>query len=540
MQAPDDLVPRGLMKQLLGQAWRELRAFCALGGDATFIWPRWIILRAVGLVYVIIFCSTMAESQALLGPDGVAPVRNVFADLAKLYPNPVEAFLRAPSLFWISTSAGMITALEWLGLAAAVAVVLNLWPRLALSACWVIFLSFANSGPFFSITAPDPLLLEVALLCIPFAPPGLRPGLGTAAAPRPVAVLALRLLLLRIMVEAGLSKFIYGSAEWHNLTAMDFMYETAPFPTVLAYWDHQLPHVYHVLEIALTFVAEIPAPLVMIFGGRRWRWCAFGVWLVFQGGIELTNNFGWLQPSSIALAVILLDDQMLVGAFRRFRLRRLGEWLAARVAAVSARPVRPWARWGLRVAVGGQFLLAMFYYIVAPTRIPIERVPAVISQPLILLSAGFHCTNNFPLFGTIETARYEVEFVGTNDGGETWRSYDSRYQAQRTDRMPPFIAPWYPRLDALLENKLTTSSDPALYQAVAAHLLKRDPAVLEIFRRDPFADRPATMIRMQTYRLWFTDAATFRATGNYWRKAYQGEYAPMMYLNAQGEIVRTE
>ena len=48
------------------------------------------------------------------------------------------------------------------------------------------------------------------------------------------------------------------------------------------------------------------------------------------------------------------------------------------------------------------------------------------------------------------------------------------------------------------------------------------------------------MIRMQTYRLWFTDAATFRATGNYWRKAYQGEYAPMMYLNAQGEIVRTE
>ena len=231
---------------------------------------------------------------------------------------------------------------------------------------------------------------------------------------------------------------------------------------------------------------------------------------------------------------------MLVGAARRLRLRRLGDFIATRVAAVSARAVRPWALWGLRVAVGGQFLLALFYYIVAPTRIPIESVPAVISRPIILLSAGFHCTNNFPLFGTIETARYEVEFVGSNDGGETWRSYDSRYQAQRVDRMPPFIAPWYPRLDALLENKLTTSSDPALYQAVAAHLLRRDPAVLRIFRSDPFADRPATMIRMQTFRFSFTDAGTFHATGNYWRKEYQGEYAPMMYLDEHGEVVRTE
>lgn len=532
--------PRGIMERLPGNAWTKLREFGALAGDATFIWPRWIILRAVGLVYIMIFWSTMAESHALLDPDGIAPVRDVFAALAAQFPNPVEAFLRAPSLFWISTSSGMISALGWLGLAAAVAVVLNLWPRMSLFACWFIFLSFAVSGPFFSITAPDPLMLEMALLCIPFAPPGFRPGLGAQSAPRPIAVFSLRWMLLCIMVEAGLSKFIFGSAEWHSFTAMDYMYESAPFPTILAWWDHQMPHAYHVLEIGLTFVAEAVAPVLMVFGGRKSRWFAFWVWFVFQLGIELTNNFGWLNIASVALAVVLLDDQMLVDVVRRLRLRQLGDYLATRVTAVSARVVRPWPLWGLRVALGVHFLLTIFFYVVAPARIPLESVPTVISRPVILLFAGFRSANNFPLFGTIQKTRHVVEFLGSNDGGETWRSYDSRYQAQRVDRMGPFIAPWYPRLDAVLARDLATKSDPTIHQAVASHLLRRDPALLKIFARDPFPDRPPTMIRMPIYQLSFTDPKTLGATGHYWRKEYVGEYAPMMLLNERGEVLSNE
>lgn len=532
--------PSAIMQRLPQTAWTRLQEFCALGGDATFIWPRWIILRAVGLTYIMIFWSTLAESHALLGPDGIVPVRHVFASLAAQYPNPVEAFLRAPSLFWLSTSEGMINGLQWTGLAAAVAVVLNLWPRMSLFACWLIFLSFANSGPFFSITAPDPLMLEMALLCIPLAPPGFRPGLGEQAAPRPIAWFSLRWMLLCIMVEAGLSKFVYGSPEWRNFTAMDYMYESAPFPTILAYWDHQLPHIQHVLEILLTFVAEAVAPVVMIFGRRGSRWFAFAVWAVFQLGIQLTNNFGWLNLASIALAVVLLDDQMLVGLARRVRLRRLGDFLAARVTAVSALVIGPWPRWGLRVALGVHLLLTVFFYVVAPARIPLESVPTVISRPVILLFAGFRSANNFPLFGTIQTTRHEVEFLGSNDGGETWRSYDSRYQAQRVDRMGPFIAPWYPRLDAVLARDLATKGDPAIHQAVASHLLRRDPDLLKIFRRDPFPDRPPTMIRMPIYRLRFTDAQTLRATGHYWHKDYVGEYAPVMFLNERGEIVSNE
>ncbi len=528
------------MPRLLGRAWGEFKDFCAVGGTATYLWPRWIILRAVGLVYVLIFCGIIAESHALIGPDGIAPVRDILDSLAKQYPNPVEAFLRAPSLFWISTGPGMTGTLEWLGLAAAVAVVLNVWPRVAMAACWLLFLSFVALGHFFSETAPDPLMIEVAFLCIPLAPPGFFPGLGAKTPPRRIAVFALRWMLFRLMFEAGLSKFAFGNTLWTNLTVMDVMYETSPFPTVLGYWDFHLPHFWHLLEIALTFVAEIPAPLLMIFGGRRWRWFAFGVWAVFQLGIEVTNNFGWLNVAAIALCIVILDDGMLVDATRRLRLGMLAKFLAARVAVVSAPAVKPWARWGLRVALGTQFALAIFFYLVAPARISIESVPAAIAQPIVLLFGGWRSANAYPLFGSLKSVRDVVEFVGSNDGGETWRTYEYRYLAHREDRISPFIAPWYPRFEAILQNTMLVTTDSTLYQAVAAHLIRRDPAVLKLFKSDPFADRPAMMVRMVTSRLKFTDIRTHLATGNYWRKEYQGEYAPMMYASENGEIIGGE
>ena len=103
--------------------------------------------------------------------------------------------------------------------------------------------------------------------------------------------------------------------------------------------------------------------------------------------------------------------------------------------------------------------------------------------------------------------------------------------------MSPFIAPWYPRFEATLQNTMLISTEPALYQAVAAHLIRRDPPVLQLFRHDPFADRPATMVRMPVYQLTFTDYQTHRVTGHYWHQQYLGEYAPLMYLDEHGEIV---
>ncbi len=78
---------------------------------------------------------------------------------------------------------------------------------------------------------------------------------------------------------------------------------------------------------------------------------------------------------------------------------------------------------------------------------------------------------------------------------------------------------------------------PSIFPAVATHLLRHDPKVIGLFARDPFPDRQPLMIRMPVYLLNFTDFATYRRTGRFWRKEYEGDYAPMLYVDDSGQVV---
>jgi hypothetical protein len=535
--SPWNIAPRVIGEVWRRGIWRRVKDFSG-GGDATYLWPRWIVLRAVGLVYILIFAGITDEGQVLVGPRGLIPLGDFFTQLHRAFPLAIEAFIRAPSLFWAGTSAGMITVLAWGGLLAAVAVVLNLWSRMALFACWLIFLSFVAAWGVFSGSQVDQLMLETALLCIPFAPAGFRPGLGASSPPRPIAVFVMRWLLFRIMFESGLVKLITGDPHWRNFTAMDVMYETSPFPTILGYLDHQMSHGYHVFEIALTFAAEMVAPVLAVFGGRRGRWWAFGLWLAFQAGIQLTNNFGWLNTASIALGILLLDDQMLIAAAEKLGLRRVGDFLAARVTKQAAPAIARWRLYSLRAALWTHFSLT-FYFFGILFGLSADGLIGSVARPVVFLTEGFHSANPYTLYAGLLPARYGIEFDGSNDGGETWRTYDYWYQPQRLDRICPFIAPWYPRFEATLQIEATRSDPSPLYRLVAAHLLQRDPAVMGLFRKDPFPDRPPVIIRIPAYRLTFTDAAIRRSTGNFWHKEPVGEYETMMFLNQQGQVVAT-
>ena len=520
---------------LAAKAWRQLREFAGAAGDATFLWPRWLVLRAVGLVYLFIFGGIIREGQALVGPRGIAPLGEFFAKLHQTIPNPLEAFIRAPSLFWINQDAGMVTLLSWLGLAAAVALVLNLWPRMALFSCWAIFVSFVSTWRVFSPAQLDRLMLETALLCIPFAPAGFRPGLGAASPPRPIAVLMMRWMLFRVMFESGLVKLTAGDPHWRNLTAMEVMYETSPFPTIFGYLDHQLPHAYHVFEIALTFLAELVAPIVAVFGGRRGRWFAFWAWLAFQAGIQLTSNFGWLNTAAFGLGFLLFDDQMLVAAAEKLRLKKLGVFLASR-AVQSTRTIGAFRLYGLRVALWAHFYLTLFFFAKA-CGVMVDNLPYALTWPVHQLWE-FRSANGYYLYATFDPIRYQVEFEGSNDGGQTWRTYHFRYIPQREDRVSPFIAPWFARFEATVQILGWNGKKSPLMPAVAGHLLARDQAVLDLFESDPFPDRPPTMIRMRGYRLTFVDSATHRRTGLYWHKEPAGNYLPMLYLDETGQVAQ--
>jgi hypothetical protein len=511
-------------------AWARVKAFCGFDRDTTHLWPRWLLLRAVGLIFIFVFAGILREGPTLVGPAGLAPLSGFFAQLTAAAPGWFTAFLAAPSLFWLGSGADAIALVSCAGLTAALALTLNLWPRVALLACWVCLLSFVTTWRVFSATQVDQLILETALLCVPFAPRGFRPGLGAASPPRPIALFALRWLLFRVMFESGLLKLIAGDERWLNLTAMDALYETAPFPTILGYYLHQLPHAFHVGEIALTFAAELAAPLLAVFAGRRGRWLALGLWTVFQAGIHFTNNFGWLNVASVALGLILLDDSMLAAAARRCGLQKFSAPPPSAPPPISG----AWARHGLRVALAAHFALTLlvFFY---TTRDAVRGMPLTFPAP-VQAAAVFRSANAYTLYAGLLPRRFAVEFEGSADGGETWRAYDYRYQPQRENQISPFLAPWYARFEATLQVEANGPEASPLFAAVAAQLLARNPAVLARFRADPFPDRPATMIRIRGYQLAFVDLADHRATGRFWRKQTEGDYLPLMYLDARGAL----
>ena len=500
---------------------RNVRDFAGLGSDLTFLWPRWLVLRAVGLVFVVIFSGILHEGSALIGPDGLLPVAKLIEQARADYPGAVEAFLRAPTLFWLGGGPVMVPVLQWAGLLAAIALVFNLWPRLSLLVCWISLLSFARVWRVFSEPQVDWLMLEVALLSIPFAPAGVRPGLGAASPPSPLTLFMMRWLLVRVMLGPGLAKFLSGDPRWRDFSALSHLYETAPSPTVLAYLDHHLPAAWHIFEWALTFAAEIGAPLLAIFGGSRCRWVALGLWFALQMGIQLTCNFGWLNTASIGLGFLLLDDRMLAAARDKLGWRGTARWF---VVPVGTAPIRSLRRpWPLAAALWTHFALTVLVYLNP------SFVPWVVH--------AFGSVNSYRLYSRFDTKHVVTEFIGSNDGGRTWRPYEFRVFPQRLDRMSPFVAPHFPRFEASLQILVATREEPsAIYGVVAGHLLRRNPEVMRLFKEDPFTDRPPQMIRMAKYQYRFTATETQRTTGDYWRREYSGEYLPMLYLNEAGEI----
>jgi hypothetical protein len=511
----------------------RLGEFCGVAPGITLLWPRWLVLRAVGLVFVVVFAGILDEAQVLIGPRGLIPISWFLEQHRQAFPHALEAFVRAPGLFWLSSGTAMINGVGGLGLLAALALVLNVAPRLALFTCWIALLSFVTAWGLFSGSQVDQLMLETALLCLPFAPAGLRPGLGERTPPRPLAVFMLRWLLFRIMFEAGIVKLLSGEPRWWNFTAMDVLYETSPLPTILGYHLHQLPHAFHVLEILVTFAAELAAPLLAVFGGRRGRWIAFATWTVFQTGIHLTNNFGWLNTASLGVGLLLLDDQMLAALAHRLSLPRLAALFTPAVTAPS--PLPRWRRAVLHGCLWLHFALTIYFFVVL-CRIPTDRAPLSWLQPVRTVFEPLRSANAYTLYATLLPAHYGVEFTGSNDGGVTWRTYDYRYLPQSEDRMSPFIAPRYARFEQTLQIESTRDTPSPLYPVVATHLLQRDSAVIARFARDPFPDRPPTLIRMPGYKFNFTDSATRARNGKFWRKTYEGDYQPLMGLNARGEI----
>src|ERR1700740_249642 len=80
--------------------------------------PRWLFLRALGLIYFSAFFSLAFQIRGLIGPEGILPARQYLQSVAQAL-GPVARVWFAPTLLWFSSGDHMLMTLCWVGMVAS-------------------------------------------------------------------------------------------------------------------------------------------------------------------------------------------------------------------------------------------------------------------------------------------------------------------------------------------------------------------------------------------------------------------------------------
>jgi lipase maturation factor 1 len=499
-------------------------------GKTTHLWPRWIFLRALGLIYFSAFYSYLFQIKGLIGPQGILPAGQYLSQVKATLGGAMGLWY-APTLLWLGASNRGLMVICWLGIAASIAVILNLWPRLSLLICLLCFLSFVAAGQAFSSYQSDGMLLEAGFISLFFAPPGVRPGLGAAHPPSRFSRFLLQWEWFRIYFGSGVVKLASGDYSWRHLTAMDDYYQNGPLPTWVGWYVQHLPHGFHAFTSLLTLVMELGVAFMM-FLPRRFRIACFWIVTPFQIGIILTANYTFLNYLVLCLGFLLLDD----GHIRRLLPKRFRE----RKATGATTMLFPqWQRWlgPTRLIATATCLGWIFYATLALLLAEIPHAGILPEAPANALQP-FRFANDYGLFAVMTHERYELEFQGSNDG-QTWTPYPFRYKPQDPNQTPGIYAPYQPRFEwNLWFASLGQWRDPdnGFVLLTAARLLNHPQDVLKLFAADPFPGGPPQKIRIVRWQYWFTDLETKRKTGAWWRRELLGLYAPPLERTAEGKI----
>src|ERR1700729_3308087 len=271
------------------------------------LWPRWIFLRVLGLIYFSAFYSLLFQIKGLIGPNGILPA----ADYLQAVNGALhlQSYWTVPTLLWFGASNGALMTLCWVGLVASLLVTLNLWPRASLLICFVCFVSFVSVAREFSGYQSDGMLLEAGFIALFFAPAGLRPRLGAENPPSRASLFLLQWEWFRIYFESGVAKIGSGDLAWRQFTAMDDYYQNGPLPTWIGWYVQHLPHWFHASATFMTLFSEL-ALVWMLFLPRRARIICFCIVTPFQISIILTANYTFLNYIVLLLGILLLDDKV--------------------------------------------------------------------------------------------------------------------------------------------------------------------------------------------------------------------------------------
>jgi hypothetical protein len=521
--------PRGILRWL----------FASHAGASNRLIPRWIFLRALAVIYFSAFYSLLFQIRGLIGPQGILPAGQYLE--AVTHALGPSRYWFAPTLLWLSSSSAMLLTLCWLGIAASIAALLNLWPRLSFFVCFVCYLSFVAAAGDFSGYQSDGMLLEAGFLALFFLPAGLRPGWGAATPPSRASLFLLQWEWFRIYFESGMVKLLSGDEQWRNFTAMDEYYQNGPLPTWVGWYVEHLPHWFHAATVAATLGLELVLVLLLFFP-RRLRLICFLIVTPWEIGVILTANYTFLNYLVLALGFLLLDDKLL----RRFVPARFRAPIAIPPTSEEKSP-RPEDKApspppaillhlrSLCLAIAAVFLTWIGYATTAELVGMLLRPNPLPTAPVEALEP-FRIANEYGLFAVMTRGRYEIEFQGSNDN-QNWTPYPFRYKPQALNEPPGLYAPYQPRFDwNLWFASLGDWRQNQIVPITEEKLLANDATVLHLFRGNPFPNAPPRYVRAVLWQYWFTSMEEKHRTGNWWRRTLLGLYAPTLTWDASGKV----
>lgn len=483
-----------------------------------FIKARWIFARALGAIFFCAFTSLAGQVRGLFGQRGIVPARE-FLDAAWNQLD-VAALWEVPTVFWLNASDPMLLGVCLAGMAISALLMAGLLPGLCTLLLWALYLSLCSVGSPFLNFQWDALLLETALLAVFFLPFRWRPDWSTFTPTARVAQWLLWWLLFRLMFQSGVVKLASGDETWRSLTALDVHFETQPLPIWTAWFVHQLPGGLLSVATAIMFAIELLAPWLIV-APRRWRHGGAWALIALQFGIVTTGNYTFFNWLTIALCLLLFDDDAWPAWLRR-------------QSSVENSPTCN-LRWGVVAPV-----LAVVGLITAVPLLSslglIRRWPA----PLAAINnviGPLRSFNGYGLFAVMTTTRLEISVEGSDDG-VTWREYEFEWKPGDVNRRPRLVAPFQPRLDwQMWFAALGSYRDNPWFMRFLGRLLEGSPDVLALLRRNPFPDKPPRTIRAVGYDYHFTRIGD--GSSAWWKRESAGLYCPPVSLNADREGSRS-
>lgn len=494
----------------------------------TYWLTRFVILRFLGLVYLVGFLVAANQIVPLIGHHGLTPADAMLERVEEHFGGRWEAFRELPTLFYWNCSDAALQGVAWAGVILSAIVLLGYANAPLLLILWALYMSIIHAGGLWYGYGWETQLLETgflgALLC-----PVIDPRPFARSSPPVVVLWLFRWLIFRIMIGAFLIKW-RGDSCWRDYTALNFHYETQPVPNPLSRYLHLAPAWTQTAGVYWNHFVEFAVPW-FAFWPRISRHVA-GVLLVsFQVVLIASGNLSFLNWLTIIPALACFDDTFWRWLLPGFLIR------AAERADAGEQEER--RKTFHRVASFVQKGTALaFAGVVIWLSIPVVK-NLLSPQQLMNASIGpvsqLHLVNTYGAFGTVGRERYELVFQGTNDvlpdEAAEWREYEFEVKPGDVMRRPAIITPYHHRLDwQIWFAAMATPNDYPWTVSFVWHLLQNEPTTLQLIANNPFPEAPPRYIRALRYRYKF--APQDNPEGAWWTRERLETWLPPISLSS--------